>query len=891
MAAPQPVPSRALLHALRGILLTASCSVALLAEERRRRIKFAHQALENARKIHSAKTARNAAIRADSNGIFSEHGAVFDEDTLAALQRADLERLKRHRHLNSRKAERPLDDFTYEAPRPTMARDREPSDVYRHLLPRAKAYVDDLLAELAQTTPPPTSYPRKNIDALKISGGEPKIPVLTGSRRQMSFSETGTLNLEPASLDTRQAETEAAGESSNVALSGNGCPEIMAAVEHLGKEEARYRPRIHNGLLQVLMSTDTRTPATLQAVGLYIALLGKVSAADANAPMASAQDAIVRQGLRLLKRCAKIHPESVVPILAALLPLVEEKVDMVSLFLRWLFENGLSTETRTLLQSLHQPEFRSVWQGGRFILQSFEKFRKLQDHPKRQFVAVRQFYLHLCDAGLFQSVSLKKKDTWALHRALLHWAVAAEDVAFAEAQMEALSKLDPTAAKQDIYIQCVRVTLPAILGQWRQVHFLLGKLCASDEAQRKQIHELIERLAQMCARGRSGDELESLIMGSVTRHGLPISHKWALEVATKHANRGDLNRVISWLEFCRDRGLEMTLEFIKSIQTVCSDRWGLSQQDIITLLEKPSGRGEGIECLQNERQTGIRGSAAHKPTVRVAPAKSSADSATYERMHSLAKKTRWRDVCTVYEGMAASQAPVSESCLALAIEAYVACGNHTLAADALAGWERRGHRLQEASTLTPLLLARIQSGENAFTVVRRTLYEGHRIEDVVYDKAAQALVAQGDVTDSAVMCKFAARQNGDDNLLYNSSNFKNLVFAYTAGAQYRRLDSVLSQFMSQPAPWHRDLICKDTIEFAMKAVAKRAVAADGQAPAKYLYHFEALQKLEQALDYHLEFLGEKLRRLNAEKSSVWERIGLLSGNRDTPTAQVAASVG
>ncbi|KAK0391291.1 hypothetical protein NLU13_0792 [Sarocladium strictum] len=58
MGSNNPVPSRAAIHALRGLVFGTSCSVVLIAEERRRRLKTVRAAAENARKIHAAKTHR-----------------------------------------------------------------------------------------------------------------------------------------------------------------------------------------------------------------------------------------------------------------------------------------------------------------------------------------------------------------------------------------------------------------------------------------------------------------------------------------------------------------------------------------------------------------------------------------------------------------------------------------------------------------------------------------------------------------------------------------------------------------------------------------------------------------------------------------------------------------
>ncbi|OLN87868.1 hypothetical protein CCHL11_00499 [Colletotrichum chlorophyti] len=67
MSSPAPVPSKAAIHALRGLLFGTSCSLVLLAEERRQRIKIARSAVENGRKLKSLKrysTSGTAAVEA-----------------------------------------------------------------------------------------------------------------------------------------------------------------------------------------------------------------------------------------------------------------------------------------------------------------------------------------------------------------------------------------------------------------------------------------------------------------------------------------------------------------------------------------------------------------------------------------------------------------------------------------------------------------------------------------------------------------------------------------------------------------------------------------------------------------------------------------------------------
>jgi len=79
-SSPLPVPSRAALTAVRGLLVGTSCTLALVAEDRRRRINQALRVIENGEKIKSARNyhdgARVVRIEAAEDGV-----ALFDTDS------------------------------------------------------------------------------------------------------------------------------------------------------------------------------------------------------------------------------------------------------------------------------------------------------------------------------------------------------------------------------------------------------------------------------------------------------------------------------------------------------------------------------------------------------------------------------------------------------------------------------------------------------------------------------------------------------------------------------------------------------------------------------------------------------------------------------------------
>ncbi|OIW31977.1 hypothetical protein CONLIGDRAFT_248224 [Coniochaeta ligniaria NRRL 30616] len=76
MSTPLPVPSKVAVTAIRGLIVGTTCSLALITEDRRRRIKNAHNAIQNAERIRSAKNyhAGGAALAL----AIEEDAALFD---------------------------------------------------------------------------------------------------------------------------------------------------------------------------------------------------------------------------------------------------------------------------------------------------------------------------------------------------------------------------------------------------------------------------------------------------------------------------------------------------------------------------------------------------------------------------------------------------------------------------------------------------------------------------------------------------------------------------------------------------------------------------------------------------------------------------------------------
>ncbi|KAH8912388.1 hypothetical protein BR93DRAFT_973898 [Coniochaeta sp. PMI_546] len=97
MSTPLPVPSKVAVTAIRGLIVGTTCSLALITEDRRRRIKNAHNAIQNAERIRSAKNyhAGGAALAL----AIEEDAALFDPTNVPRSPSADRWDLRRAREI------------------------------------------------------------------------------------------------------------------------------------------------------------------------------------------------------------------------------------------------------------------------------------------------------------------------------------------------------------------------------------------------------------------------------------------------------------------------------------------------------------------------------------------------------------------------------------------------------------------------------------------------------------------------------------------------------------------------------------------------------------------------------------------------------------------------
>ncbi|KAK1999347.1 hypothetical protein LX36DRAFT_655587 [Colletotrichum falcatum] len=123
MSSSAPVPSKAAIHALRGLLFGTSCSLVLLAEERRQRIKLARSAVENGRRLKSIKQYSSSGVAALE--ALQEEAATATDPNFVGSPVAPRSRFSSHEHarlsFDSSYLGHHVDGVAPDARRPTRA--------------------------------------------------------------------------------------------------------------------------------------------------------------------------------------------------------------------------------------------------------------------------------------------------------------------------------------------------------------------------------------------------------------------------------------------------------------------------------------------------------------------------------------------------------------------------------------------------------------------------------------------------------------------------------------------------------------------------------------------------------------------------------------------------
>ncbi|QUC17309.1 uncharacterized protein UV8b_01550 [Ustilaginoidea virens] len=883
MASKKPVPSKAALNALRGVLLTTSCSVILLAEERRRRLQIARSAIDNARKLHSLQSYRGPVAQADSHASWQGRLADVDHTVLSVASfprpRTSTRRRGRAHLIGSGNNGAHCDEKGATAPPEKGERNSGP----------------DTASSLPYRSHSPSMV---DLDSLKLASFEP-VRRRPAAARMLPPRDFSTSNMLPAfapdhyalSKPTETPYTEPAVRSGEGDQPGEDAEDASSEIDAI-KTARLYLEKLAGGpstrqpdfsikfarLYLEMSKGDFSTPRPLyfKAVPALKWLLKDMEASESDIDKSNLREKIDlagtvlervasfgpppslhiarilrSQATRLFRAVSRSCSEKLATTLAQALPLCEDPLGLLFHFMAIVQTGNHQKALREtlLLLSQYPNQHRYSWSRGMLL------FRVLYRHAKSQqvdFPQTRQLYLMLREAGLFEQIAVPRSTEYDIRRLMTVLAFECGDCGFARSELQKLDEIDSGGLASDVRLQKWLIVGKADEGRWSEVLSHIEMLRQSLAPDYWDFQLFLGEVADLfSAHGHKSDQLECFLRTAVTEYQLKLENRWIWAVLDNHAAHRQIQSVLSWLQFCAGAGVLMDASFQWTFFYWGRKYWNFSDEMIRKM--KRRLRKDSVATRRKIQRRLRKYPFAVRREMKSELRKDSVAARRKERLRtdSVAARRKKRlqtdsvaarRGCDAQRNMAFAGRRAQFILRRAVVKHLKGPDPDTHGAARLIHVAHREGR-DVSSALTPLLITQLKRGGNPWRLINDALRMGVRVHDRAYNKAAQALSTRGDHQGAAKMCEVAARENGKGQLLYNQYNFANLVFAYTGIAEYKALQSLLSRLTSEVRWWHGSRTCKESIKLAMKNVARRIILHSANSE----YHRQALIHLDNAL--------------------------------------------
>ena len=859
MATRKPVPSTAALNALRGVVFTTSCSVILLAEERRRRTKLARATIENARKLHTVRGRRGSTVSAEGVCHWEPRLTELDDDVLATLP-SGINRPRR----------RPL------KPSPPSGVTGFKQDHFNSLYTDKYApnVSDGGLSQMEDSTNPlqlSHQSPRSKASRITLRHQVPNLFLDTTKRKilpsRSSFklggrgSQTNEVSLRnlktklalprPRRATVTEPSTKASDQNLDVAAAVGQPPTSSGSLQGVPKYTRQNAHRILTRLLNSL----NHTPASQQAMKDNLA-----SAASLFQDLATRRKLppglykkIEISGSRLFEFAINQDITCFRSVLETIAQLESFSWPTLIRFCLLVTKSGSLSGLQRCLCVLAKGGLTNSMNNEAGV------YRLIKHHQGDGdgFSQIHAFYQRLVENGLFGDSSISNTAQCEIRLYIAKEALLHGDEQFARSELLVLSSLDTHySSKYKVYGLIVRLEVGC--GNWelaREALMLLRKLhVGQPEAWGVIFNDLIDWIT----RTQDADGLEQFSRHCAAGFKQKFSGKWMLRVLRSHGVRDDLEGALSWLEFCAEHGFSPSVRTAFNINYECQRKWSRSLEDSALLHNRLSQVLPSLpESLPKSAR--MREKKETRETIDRLGAISEVialdhmwEAQAFEDMSLAAKALRWADVSELYHEYFTSGGRFSSRLLRLAVDAQLRPDPHG---------RRTGNELSKASALldkahdagndvsqalSPLLLYRLRHSSDPVQLLDEFSSEGLYVHQSVYNNIVQLLTVQGRFLDALAICQIAAKEANADGPFYSKQSFSNIMFLYIATEHYQNLGEVIEAYLNDKSSWCGSKICKESIKLGMKALAKR-VATDQQ--LKQPSHKDMLFLMGSALEY------------------------------------------
>ncbi|VUC37693.1 unnamed protein product [Clonostachys rosea] len=842
MVSSKPVPSRAALNALRGLVFTTSCSVFILAEERRQRMRIARSAFDNARKLHTVKARHRPALLADTR--------LSDEDCEALLieRISKPERRKRRPRLRSRS-----DDSDVHNQEKHQTQDLEIRGNNRFELPSRSAHpassptsprvtVDlSIIGQKSGTNPiRSTVSSRDTFSRPKLS--KPISPASQSSRPKVTHANHHAQPRVPADFQVSMATLTTAAPSKSHEHSYVGVSSTMdssltqAVTDFLGRASGVETSFDHtvlpllNKLLVEFDPRDQSAAGTSTRLNMALEIFDKLSNVTVNGSHAEAMEA---NSVALIK-VAIILGQHQVLALNSTRHFHKDIHRVLAVVLNWMMDANIADRIPSFLGEFCNSECSINQLDPKAIYRILVCHSTLYQEPSRTI----ELY-HLLHSPRLPSNSQSSSEGDFETRQLVSYLLQDE------------------MQRRGIY-QAVH----------SHAAYQSGAQSDGSQASRRQFQDILTNLVDTCSRRHAPANFEAVVRYLTQIHGLELQGRWVYSLLTRYFRSNGLDTVFSWIQFCLQNNFRVDDAYILKFYQKCHSNWDMPWEKVKTLasLLRKANLNYGVaDCTQaialgaekditpSSRQSVPAREDWERFYVRgarelVASPLSKEEADVFDSMQRYARKCEWSLVWESYEKFrTTSNQEFSIRCLRLAVLARVRLdGGSTDNASRLLWSCSHGQDVSDAAL--PVLMAKLTNGERPISILRDVLDRGLRVHDMIYNLAARRTVALGNLADALRICQMAISNNGCGDFLYQEFIFLNLVSIHILQLHYSDLKLLLAALVEKKPNWVGTEAIKRTLKLNMKTVVKRIAQASGSASSS---HEEALSFLDMALQFNL----------------------------------------
>ncbi|OAA60769.1 hypothetical protein ISF_05808 [Cordyceps fumosorosea ARSEF 2679] len=828
MASSSTALSKTAINTLRGVLFTTSLSVVLLAEERRRRIKIARAAVDNARKIHAAKANRGAEAAA----------AIEPFDLEAHLARLDGESF-----IRQPRAQRSLH-------RRTKGNEAEISSASSLAVAPTESHPTALAAPLRNIHD--DSIPLTHIaEVMANTRGLGELPtirraVLSRKSRRKTDPVEKIAKLAAAGQMTNEASTPARTVTiSNLSAETSAAlPSHRLEYEHLivTPRDSKEASIEYNDAVAALIEAARALPENLdnseeQSSAFKTAVTALQGVSTHDGTRRSFREILKDVVVNLLKYSVDLTADEMRAVLKASLFLKRSIVTILTRFLAWMDKHRPEDATEVagnIIAFFTQPEQASLWKDGLLV----QELIKVQSADSAE-LAIRE-YTMLKSAGLFAKMRTPEQE-YDIRREAVIAACSTGQTRFIDAEMIFLRKLKGNDVETDFELQAALMTQQVALGVCDTVFDSLRNLEKYKKSSSTEFQAHLRRFTDLFAKAHDADELCQWLEYTAESYSMTVRTEWAFAVLNGYACYHDIKGMISWLEFCLAHGLKVDYHFAMEWKKTCRGHLRFSKDNTQILWERmeraillPQMGGNGYQAKQRKDDLS-------------------------KRMAELNNAGLWEKACLVFEAALSKSRDTCESSLELALEAHVQA-NEGNAEPALRLLERaRGYGRDTKIPQHHFLAKEIKSKPirdiKAFLLLAVECESD--IPADIYTLAVKRVVEK-DLYAAHDILQLGVKQLGHGKLAYNGYCFAKLLYIHIATHRYDAALRLVSEFVSDKPFWHGTRLCKESIKFGIRELTKRAAArmdagnTPGSEGSTLNCELRLTELLQQALEQNAE---------------------------------------